>query len=243
MLSRLAVTTHSAPATQACETKARIDNPEGDRGTLGRRQLRSRIRIAGAGRGVASSPWRPWSTSPAPSSGSGSPVIVAGSLVTVWISFAAYRTSGSAAAYEAGRRSFGRALLASLEVFVAADLIRTVSVDLTLEGVGALGLLVVIRTILSFSIDIEISGALPCGPAPPKQQRQTAEPGPVAERSWFSGFEARRLATSEALGTRARLRSSSLSSLAGRRTGPKTAVFGPVGAEIVGNWAKPAPPM
>ena len=88
-------------------------------------------------------------------------VIVAGSLVTVWISFAAYRTSGSAAAYEAGRRSFGRALLASLEVFVAADLIRTVSVDLTLEGVGALGLLVVIRTILSFSIDIEISGALP----------------------------------------------------------------------------------
>ncbi len=88
-------------------------------------------------------------------------VIVAGSVVTVWISFAAYRASGPATAYEAGRRSFGRALLASLEVFVAADLIRTVSVDLTLEGVGALGLLVVIRTILSFSIDIEITGVLP----------------------------------------------------------------------------------
>ena len=88
-------------------------------------------------------------------------VIVAGFLVTAWISVAAYRTSGWAAAYEAGRRTFGRALLASLEVFVAADLIRTVSVDLTLEGIGALGLLVVIRTILSFSIDIEITGALP----------------------------------------------------------------------------------
>ena len=88
-------------------------------------------------------------------------VIVAGSLVTVWVSLAAYRRSGSTAAYVTGKQTFGRALLASLEVFVAADLIRTVSVDLTLEGVGALGLLVVIRTILSFSIDIEITGTVP----------------------------------------------------------------------------------
>jgi hypothetical protein len=42
-------------------------------------------------------------------------------------------------------------LLAGLEVFVAADLIRTVSVDLTLQGVGSLGLLMIIRTILRFS--------------------------------------------------------------------------------------------
>jgi uncharacterized membrane protein len=88
-------------------------------------------------------------------------VIVVGSLVSVWVSVVAYRTRGSAAAYLAGRRTFGRGLLASLEVFVAADLIRTVSVDLTLQGVGSLGLLVIIRTILSFSIDVEISGALP----------------------------------------------------------------------------------
>src|SRR3954447_9846753 len=88
-------------------------------------------------------------------------VIVAGTLVTIWVSLKAYRTGGSTAAYATGRRTFGRALLASLEVFVAADLVRTVSVDLTLEGVGALGILVVIRTILSFSIDMEISGILP----------------------------------------------------------------------------------
>ena len=88
-------------------------------------------------------------------------VIVAGSLLTAWVAVATYRTKGSAAAYEAGRRTFGRGLLASLEVFVAADLIRTVSVDLTLEGVGSLGLLVVIRTILSFSIDVEINGVVP----------------------------------------------------------------------------------
>ena len=87
--------------------------------------------------------------------------IVGGALATAWVSVAAYRASGSAGAYLAGRRTFGRGLLASLEVFVAADLIRTVSVDLTLQGVGSLGLLVVIRTILSFSIDIEITGVAP----------------------------------------------------------------------------------
>lgn len=88
-------------------------------------------------------------------------LIVLASLVTIWVAAAAYRAGGSAAAFVAGRRSFGRGLLASLEVFVAADLIRTVSVDLTLRTVGALGLLVVIRTILSFSIDVEINGVLP----------------------------------------------------------------------------------
>jgi uncharacterized membrane protein len=88
-------------------------------------------------------------------------VIVAGSLVTMWVSFVSYGKGGSTAAYVTGKRTFGRALLASLEVFVAADLIRTVSVDLTLKAVGALGLLVVIRTILSFSIDIEITGTVP----------------------------------------------------------------------------------
>src|SRR3954469_21752954 len=94
-------------------------------------------------------------------------VIVAAAVVTVWAAVATQRASGSAAAYDAARATFGRGLLASLEVFVAADLIRTVSVDLTFEGVGSLGLLVVIRTILSFSIDIEISGVLPWRAAQP----------------------------------------------------------------------------
>jgi uncharacterized membrane protein len=88
-------------------------------------------------------------------------VIVAATLVTTWVAVTTGRARGSAAAYEAARATFGRGLLASLEVFVAADLIRTVSVDLTFEGVGSLALLVVIRTILSFSIDVEISGVVP----------------------------------------------------------------------------------
>src|SRR5690348_5081197 len=85
-------------------------------------------------------------------------IIVLGALVTCWTAVATYRARGPATAYTATRRTFGRALLLGLEVLVAADLIRTVSVDLTLEGIGALGLLVVVRTILSFSIDVEVNG-------------------------------------------------------------------------------------
>ena len=55
----------------------------------------------------------------------------------------------------------GRTILLSLEILVAADLIRTVAVDPSLENVGALALIVLIRTILSFSLDIEIEGRLP----------------------------------------------------------------------------------
>jgi uncharacterized membrane protein len=93
-------------------------------------------------------------------------IIVAGFLLTVGVSVTTFRASGMARAYAAGRHTFGRGLLASLEVFVAADLIRTVSVDLTLQGVGSLGLLVIIRTVLSFSIEVEIDGALPWRRAP-----------------------------------------------------------------------------
>lgn len=59
-------------------------------------------------------------------------------------------------------RSFlGRSILLGLEVLVAADLIRTVTVDPSLESVGVLGIIVVIRTFLSFSLDVEIEGRLP----------------------------------------------------------------------------------
>jgi uncharacterized membrane protein len=59
------------------------------------------------------------------------------------------------------RRTFGKALLLGLEVLIAADLMRSVSLSLTTSSVLALGLLVVVRTILSFSIQIEMEGALP----------------------------------------------------------------------------------
>jgi uncharacterized membrane protein len=64
-------------------------------------------------------------------------------------------------AYKTFREVFGGAILMSLEVLVAADLIRTVAITPTLESVGVLGLIVLIRTVLSFSLEIEIEGIPP----------------------------------------------------------------------------------
>ncbi|MEI6449365.1 MAG: DUF1622 domain-containing protein [Actinomycetes bacterium] len=63
--------------------------------------------------------------------------------------------------YRMIRKYFGQSILLGLEVLVAADLIRTVAVDTTLENVLVLGLIVLIRTFLSFSLEIEIEGIVP----------------------------------------------------------------------------------
>jgi len=59
------------------------------------------------------------------------------------------------------RRMLGRAILTGLELLVAADIIRTVALDPTLESVAVLGLIVIIRTFLSFSLEVEIDGRWP----------------------------------------------------------------------------------
>jgi uncharacterized membrane protein len=71
------------------------------------------------------------------------------------------RTRRSRTTYQVLRQAFGAALLLSLEILVAADLIRTVAVEPTLENVGILGLIVLIRTFLSFSLEVEIEGVVP----------------------------------------------------------------------------------
>jgi uncharacterized membrane protein len=63
--------------------------------------------------------------------------------------------------FDVARRRFGRPLLLGLEVLVAADVIKTVTVDPSLEGVTVLAVLVLIRTILSFTLDVELDGILP----------------------------------------------------------------------------------
>lgn len=63
--------------------------------------------------------------------------------------------------YKQLRTRLGRALLLGLEVLVAADIIRTVALEPTLMSVAALGLLVLIRTFLSWSLEVEIEGRWP----------------------------------------------------------------------------------
>ena len=64
-------------------------------------------------------------------------------------------------AYEDYRRRLGRALLLGLEILVAADIVRTVMLDNTLRSVVGLGILVLIRTFLSWSLMLEVEGRWP----------------------------------------------------------------------------------
>jgi len=63
--------------------------------------------------------------------------------------------------YAMVRKYFGQSILLGLEILVAADLIRTVAVEPTMENVLVLGVIVLIRTFLSFSLEVEIYGRLP----------------------------------------------------------------------------------
>ena len=62
---------------------------------------------------------------------------------------------------QAFREVFGSSILLALEVLVAADLIRTVAVAPSIENVTVLAIIVVIRTVLSFSLETEIEGVPP----------------------------------------------------------------------------------
>ncbi len=64
-------------------------------------------------------------------------------------------------AYESYRRLLGRSILLGLEFLVAADIIRTVAVTPTFRSVGVLAVIVLIRTFLSFSLELEITGRWP----------------------------------------------------------------------------------
>jgi uncharacterized membrane protein len=69
--------------------------------------------------------------------------------------------AGTAVAYDRVRSVFGRSVLLGLEILVAADIIRTVAVDPTMENLLVLGLLVLIRTFLSWSLEVELEGMWP----------------------------------------------------------------------------------
>jgi uncharacterized membrane protein len=65
------------------------------------------------------------------------------------------------AAYERARRGIGRSILLGLEVLIIADIVQTITIDPTIESAAALGIIVLVRTFLSFSLEIELDGTLP----------------------------------------------------------------------------------
>jgi len=89
-------------------------------------------------------------------------ILAVGVIWSFVLAVVAGRRSGwSAKTYLVLRQAFGGTLLLGLEVLVAADLVRTIAVSPTLDNVLVLGLIVLIRTVLSFSLETEIEGVAP----------------------------------------------------------------------------------
>src|SRR5262245_18657918 len=77
--------------------------------------------------------------------------------------------------YDDYRHQVGRALLLGLEILVAADIIRTVALESTLANIAGLGLLVLIRTFLSWSLSLEMDGHWPWQSTPGDSARGNEE--------------------------------------------------------------------
>ena len=87
-------------------------------------------------------------------------------IVTIFYALVHYmiqsiRTSEVGSHYQELKVRLGKSLLLGLEILVAADIIRTVALEATLESVMVLGLLVLIRTFLSWALVVEIDGSWP----------------------------------------------------------------------------------
>jgi uncharacterized membrane protein len=86
------------------------------------------------------------------------------------------RTRHGALAYRTFRSDLGKAILIGLEFLVAADIIRSIAITLTFESVSVLGLIVLVRTFLSWSLEVEVSGTWPW-----ERTRSTAGRAPEPE--------------------------------------------------------------
>ncbi len=89
-------------------------------------------------------------------------VLVAGALVACGAFVLRLRRgAGLNAAYHDLRADLGRAILLGLEFLVIADIIGTVAVEPTLQNLGVLAVIIAIRTLLSFALELEVSGRWP----------------------------------------------------------------------------------
>jgi uncharacterized membrane protein len=86
--------------------------------------------------------------------------------------------------YRRFRQDVGRAILLGLELLVAADIIRTVAISPTLVSVAVLAGIVLVRTFLSFSLEVELTGSWPWQRRPPSadvaaRAERSEQPGPT----------------------------------------------------------------
>ncbi|MFN8071626.1 MAG: DUF1622 domain-containing protein [Mycobacterium sp.] len=113
--------------------------------------------------------------------GVGVAVIAIGALIAAVWAVTRLR-AGSVDVYRSFRERLGRSILLGLEFLVAADIIRTVAVTPDAKSVAVLGGIVLIRTFLSFSLQLEVTGYWPWQAARARQvQTQPPPPPPSAQ--------------------------------------------------------------
>ena len=110
----------------------------------------------------------------------GAAIMIVGGLWAL-VTFAIETTPAAdrAAAYPRLRQRLGRVILLGLEILIVGDIVRTIVVDPTLESVAVLGAIVVIRIVLSFSLEVEIDGVWPWS----RWRLDRSASGPDAETS------------------------------------------------------------
>ena len=88
-------------------------------------------------------------------------ILIAGSIVAVASYVRDVRQMDRTLAYTKFRGNIGRTILLGLEVLIVADIVLTVAIDSTIESAITLGVIVLVRTFLSFSLEIELDGVVP----------------------------------------------------------------------------------
>ena len=117
--------------------------------------------------------------------GVGAAIMALGAL-GAFVLYARRIRQGTERAYEQLREDIGRVILLGLEVLIIADIIRTIVVAPSLESVAVLGTIVLIRILLSFSLEVEIDGVWPWRRATVESQRVASSrdlPSPSADRT------------------------------------------------------------
>jgi uncharacterized membrane protein len=106
--------------------------------------------------------------------GAGVAILVVGGFISLFV-YARNLAKGQdrKASYTDLRHNLGRTILLGLETLIVADIILTVAIDQTLESAATLGLIVLVRTFLSFSLDIEMDGVVPW-----RRRAAERQPGP-----------------------------------------------------------------
>lgn len=98
-------------------------------------------------------------------------VIIVGTAISTFRFLVNYRNEPEGVAYGIFRRQLGRSIILGLEFLIAGDIIRTVIVADTLTNVTILGLIILIRTFLSFSLHLEVEGRWPWQQAGAEEKR------------------------------------------------------------------------